>query len=137
LIEVALGHANKQKPKQGLSPLCFWHCGDGEEYDDAKPKQMSYFNVTDFQKLSNSEKDKAVLEKIDISNEPISHNDFKLCLENRLRNSLKAMIKKWPKEFDDFATLQSDALLCSVDDYTLHDISTVYKVHCASKIWKD
>ncbi len=128
MIEIALGLTEKQKPKQGLSSLCFWHCGDDEEYDEAKPKQMSYFNVTDFQKLSNSERDIAVLERIDISNEPISHNDFKLCLENRLRSSLKAMIKKCPKEFDDFAKLQSDALLCSIDDHTLQDISTVYKV---------
>jgi len=129
VIEVALGHANKQKPKKCLSPLLFWHRCKQEDDEATKTiETISFFNIPNFQKLSDNERDMAVLERIDMFNEMASHNDFKLCFENRLRNSLKAMIKKFPNDFDEFASQQSDVLLSSLDSHTFHDIGSVYKV---------
>ncbi len=128
MIEVALGHANKPKPKKCLSPLIFWHRGKQAD-DEAKTiETISFFDIQNFRKLSDDERDIAVLKRIEVSNEMISHNDFKLCLDNRLRNSLKAMIKKFPKKFDEFASQQSDILLSSLDCYTFPNIASVYKV---------
>ncbi len=128
MIEVALGHANKPKPEKCLSPLFFWHRGK-QENDEAKTVEtISFFDIQNFQKLSDDERDIAVLKRIEVSNEMISLNDFKLCLDNRLRNSLKAMIMKFPNEFDKFSSQQSEVLLSSLDCYTFPNIASVYKV---------
>ena len=123
---MALKNANKQKHKECLSPKFLRHLGKQE--GDTKPVEISFFDIPDFHKLSINQKDTAVLERIDMSNKMSSSNDFKLCLENRLRNSLKAMIKKFPKEFNDFVSLQSDVILSSLDDYTIQDIGSAYQV---------
>jgi hypothetical protein len=38
------------------------------------------------------------------------------------------MIKKFPKEFYDFASLQSDVILSSLYDYAVQDIRSAYEV---------
>ena len=127
MIEVALGHANKPKPKQCLSPLLFWHRGKQKD-NEAKTIEVSCFDIPNFQKLTNNDRDMAVLERIDMSSEMNSHNDFKLCFENQLRNSLQAMIRKFPKKFDEFVSLQSDVILSSLYDYAVQDIRSAYEV---------
>ncbi len=129
VIEVAQVHANKQKPRKCLSPLIFWHRGkQGDDEATKTIETISFFNTQNFQKLSDDERDMEVLKRIEMFNEMTSHNGFKLCLDNRLRNSLKAMIKKFPIEFDDFASQQSDVILSSLDSHTIQDISTAYEV---------
>ena len=61
-------------------------------------------------------------------------SNFELCFEHSLVNSLKAMIKKFPEQFELFARPEkyADVILSSISSSLVQDIGDVYQVNMNS-----